>query len=69
MAKDPVCGMATEQLAANMLEYEGHIFFFCSDDCKTRFKSDPAKYISTKEPDTGAVESQHAHHGMRHGCC
>lgn len=68
MAKDPVCGMETDQLAENMLEHEGRIFFFCSDECKARFKADPAKYLTGRKAKAAAMES-HAHHGGRHGCC
>jgi YHS domain-containing protein len=47
-AKDPVCGMdvdeAKAKAAGKALEHGGKTFFFCSDQCKTRFEQAPASY-------------------------
>jgi P-type Cu+ transporter len=47
MEKDPVCGMSVEPLrAAAQEEHEAKNYFFCSIGCATRFRTDPAKYLS-----------------------
>lgn len=47
--KDVVCGMTVDAKAAaaagRTLEYKGTTYYFCSDDCKTKFRADPAKYV------------------------
>ena len=46
--KDVVCGMTVDPKAAaaagRTIEYNGKTYYFCSDDCKTTFKAEPAKY-------------------------
>ena len=42
--KDPVCGMNTDDKIS--LEYTGQHFYFCSEHCKTKFKTSPEKYLS-----------------------
>ena len=43
--KDPVCGMTVdEESAPASSEYEGKTYYFCSQDCKEEFDSDPASY-------------------------
>jgi P-type Cu+ transporter len=47
MEKDPVCGMSVEPLrAAAQEEYDGKNYFFCSAGCATKFRADPAKFLS-----------------------
>jgi YHS domain-containing protein len=50
--KDLVCGMNVDPKAATAagrtLEYKGTTYYFCSDDCKTKFRGDPAKYVKTE---------------------
>jgi membrane fusion protein, copper/silver efflux system len=50
---DPVCGMDVDQgkakAAGRVALYQGHLYYFCSDDCKKRFDSSPATY--TAKPD------------------
>ncbi len=46
---DPVCGMTVDpDKAAGSVEYAGTIYFFCSRSCATKFRADPAKYLSPK---------------------
>ena len=52
--KDPVCGMwiEPEHAAASTL-YESQRVYFCSDQCRRDFESDPAHYydrLDRKEP-------------------
>ena len=41
---DPVCGM---EIMDNFmpLDYKGAKYYFCSDDCRSEFESDPDKFI------------------------
>jgi len=48
--KDPVCGMTTDDPDAyQKYEYNGQPYYFCSDHCLTKFKSDPEGFISGKK--------------------
>lgn len=43
--KDPVCGMAVDpNRAADKADYSGTTFYFCSQSCGTKFRSDPERY-------------------------
>lgn len=45
MAKDPVCGMKTdEKKTAGSSTYSGKTYYFCSSNCKNAFDKNPAKY-------------------------
>ena len=45
--KDPVCGMTTaDPDAYQQYEHDGETYYFCSDQCLTKFKDDPEKFIS-----------------------
>lgn len=47
MVKDPVCGMQIEESdAVGSSEHEGRTYYFCSQDCKDEFDSDPSAYAS-----------------------
>ncbi|MEO6223776.1 MAG: YHS domain-containing protein [Vicinamibacterales bacterium] len=47
---DPVCGMkVTEHDAAGMMEYQGKIYYFDSEECSILFHQDPEKYIAAKK--------------------
>lgn len=35
-----------ERTAAATAEYEGDIYYFCSEVCKNKFENDPEKYVS-----------------------
>ncbi|KAA8607080.1 heavy metal translocating P-type ATPase [Sulfitobacter pseudonitzschiae] len=51
-AVDPVCGMSvTISPDARRADYDGEIFYFCSDKCHTKFKADPVYYASGKASD------------------
>ncbi len=41
-AKDPVCGMnVTTEAGAEHLEHEGHVYYFCSSECREQFEASP----------------------------
>ena len=47
-ARDPVCGMKVDpQKTAHRAEHDGVDYFFCSGGCRTKFLTDPAKYLTT----------------------
>ncbi len=44
--RDVVCGMAiADDRAAHRETVRGHVFFFCSEDCRDRFRSHPERYL------------------------
>ncbi len=48
--KDPVCGMWIEVSdAAGSTIYESQAVYFCSDQCRRDFESDPARYYNRLE--------------------
>ena len=77
MHTDPVCGMSVLDDAPTHTEHDGVTFFFCSQHCLDRFKSDPLGYLPRDEAmaDTSAVTNiasnvdQHEGHNETHGGC
>src|SRR5512133_764964 len=54
--KDPVCGMIIEiESAAARAEVAGQVVYFCSAECATTFKANPARYAQP----TAAGETGH----------
>ena len=48
---DPVCGMTVDPAkVAATTEREGTRYFFCSQGCATKFRTDPKKYFAPKPP-------------------
>jgi Cu+-exporting ATPase len=46
---DPVCGMKVDPaVSKHRLEHGGTTFHFCSAGCRTKFETDPEKYLSPK---------------------
>ena len=43
--KDPVCGMTVTAQSPHVLQHDGEAVYFCSAGCKTKFLTDPAKYL------------------------
>jgi YHS domain-containing protein len=47
---DPVCGMEVDQgktrTSGRTISYHGQTYFFCSDDCKKKFETDPTTYAA-----------------------
>lgn len=45
MAIDPVCKMEVEEDdAVASSEYQGNVYYFCSDACREAFERSPAEY-------------------------
>src|SRR5688500_1487817 len=46
---DPVCGMTVDpHTTKHRHEYRGHSYYFCSAGCRTKFISDPQKYLDPR---------------------
>ncbi len=46
---DPVCGMETnDKDAFTPVEYEGGVYYFCSDNCRGKFEADPVSFATNK---------------------
>jgi len=41
---DPVCGMEADPSGKYSFAYEGKTYYFCSEEDREKFKSDPANY-------------------------
>lgn len=57
-AVDPVCGMTIATQGARSAVHEGHIYYFCSGNCRDKFEAAPASYAHTSPQ----------HEGRHHGC-
>ncbi len=56
---DPVCGMSVDPAAAPAeLNYEGHTFYFCSENCRQRFEADPAGYSAGAREASGMEQHE-----------
>jgi P-type Cu+ transporter len=42
--RDPVCGMDVAASQSVSMKHKGQDYAFCSDQCRDKFKSDPAMY-------------------------
>lgn len=43
---DPVCGMRMSRSSAGAtMDYRGHPYYFCTDECQQRFAKEPMQYI------------------------
>lgn len=47
--KDPACGMPVTAGIGDTAHYNGKVLGFCSTECKTSFKKDPAALIAAAE--------------------
>jgi uncharacterized membrane protein YraQ (UPF0718 family)/YHS domain-containing protein len=61
-AIDPVCGMQVETANAPARSvHEGATFWFCSDRCRERFATDPARYATATATPSGSCGSAAMH--------
>ena len=48
---DPVCAMRISRSSAGAtMDYRGHPYYFCSEDCHRRFSEDPLRYVRFEVP-------------------
>lgn len=56
-ALDPVCGMVVQiEGAEHSAEYNGEIYYFCCDGCKTTFETNPGQYLDSPAPTGEAID-------------
>ena len=65
MATDPVCGMDVDEKKSNWrADYQGKIYYFCSEGCMKAFNANPSQYLRKIQRPT------HSHdHNSMGGCC
>jgi Cu+-exporting ATPase len=69
-AKDPVCGMSVKIAgAAHTAEHLGKTYYFCSEDCKTSFLKEPAKFAPKEGTETPAAAAKKCCGTDCQGCC
>ncbi|NHN35801.1 heavy metal translocating P-type ATPase [Pseudomaricurvus alcaniphilus] len=51
--KDPVCGMTVSEDSAHHVHHQGEDYYFCSAGCRSKFASDPGKYLHPAEQPAG----------------
>jgi P-type Cu+ transporter len=48
--RDPVCGMTVDPATSKWSHtLDGHTWYFCSNDCMTKFAADPHKYLAPRD--------------------
>ena len=47
---DPVCGMTVRADSTHRFVHAGHEYVFCCAGCRTKFASDPVRYLATHTP-------------------
>ncbi len=60
-ATDPVCGMKVDRAKALQAEHGGRTYYFCSEDCRSQFQTDPNGYTRKGGPPVEAHAAGHAH--------
>jgi YHS domain-containing protein len=60
-AVDPVCGMTVATATAKSAAHHGHIFYFCSSDCRTKFEAAPEGYAASTDPSREHEGHHHDH--------
>jgi starch phosphorylase len=50
MVKDPVCGMMVKEEKGLKSDYQGQIYYFCSEVCKELFEKNPERYVVLVQP-------------------
>ena len=68
VARDPVCGMAVEPNDSGPRhEHAGHVYHFCSEQCRSRFAESPGGFIEAVDPVCGmSVDRAAAKHLSSH---
>jgi len=44
-AVDPVCGMTVQTAGAKSAVHDGHVYYFCAQDCRAKFEATPASHV------------------------
>ncbi|MGE0115573.1 MAG: heavy metal translocating P-type ATPase [Steroidobacteraceae bacterium] len=64
---DPVCGMKAAANPEKSAEYQGTAYYFCSQGCVAKFKTDPEKYLAKVGAHTTGVQPVTSHTCCTHG--
>ena len=56
---DPVCGITVDTAKAKSAVHNGHVYYFCSQDCRQKFEASPASYL---KPTTNSSHVMEHHH-------
>lgn len=51
---DPVCGMTIDTAGSKSTVLDGHVYHFCSQDCREKFEASPKSYTSGAASSHGA---------------
>jgi YHS domain-containing protein len=54
--------MTVETAKAKSAVHEGHVFYFCSPDCRDKFEAAPSSYLQGAAGSTQAMEHRHESH-------
>lgn len=46
---DPVCGITVQTRNSKSAVHDGHVYYFCSRECRERFEAAPASYLTTTD--------------------
>lgn len=46
---DPVCGKTVTTETAKPSVHDGHVYYFCSRDCRERFEAAPTQYLAADD--------------------
>ncbi|KGE78575.1 MULTISPECIES: YHS domain-containing protein [Halomonas] len=58
---DPVCGKTVDTAGAKPSVHDGHVYYFCSRDCRERFEAAPEHYLAAEAKSPPAQpENEHA---------
>ncbi len=57
---DPVCHVNVETAKAKSAVYGGQVYYFCSQDCRAKFETDPPTYAKDASTTPAAKEHHHA---------
>jgi len=49
--RDPVCGMSVDPKTALQASHEGKQYYFCSQNCRTKFTTKPEESMTHKNDD------------------
>jgi YHS domain-containing protein len=58
---DPVCGMTVETAGAKSSVYDGHVHYFCSQECREKFETSPRSYTNGASSSPLNMEHSHEH--------
>ena len=68
LVTDPVCGMKVDPATSkHRIEHGGQTFHFCSAGCRTKFQTDPGKYLKPREA-TAPAPTQPPRKGVIYTC-